>query len=90
MSSDEGVRKVFGNRVIELDAGEGVTIDMRGLVRLHVIPGTTATITVSRVDDDDATAHTADTVTAFPHDVDWPFYRVSSAGNTTPTRVAAI
>lgn len=87
MSSSQ-IRKIFGSSVIALAAGEARNIDTRGMGTLTVIAGTGATVTVSRVDDDEAEAHTTGSHNQFTvaattrvvTSVDWPFYRISSAG----------
>lgn len=73
-------------RPVTLAAGESVVIDATAAIRLSVIPGAGATVEYSKVDDDDATSHDADStqsVTAETDiDVAWPFYRFSTAGGS--------
>lgn len=90
------VQKVFGNHVIGIGDGEAEVIDTRGLAKLTIITDGAATATYSRVDSKDASAHTAGSnngATVSPDsalsiDVDWPFFRVSSAGGSI--RVASV
>lgn len=86
----DAVQKTFGPGAIvqTLAASGAITVDARGMAKLSVIAGTGATVTVSRVDSADADAHTTGTENTFDVaantietiDVDWPFYRISSAG----------
>jgi len=75
--SFEGVRTMA--------AGDAVNVDMRGCIKLTLLPGAGATATVSRVSNTQATAHSTSTVT-IPADniipIDWPFLRLSVAGGT--------
>lgn len=54
-------------------------------IRLTIIPGAGATVTLSKVDDD-ASAHDAatsdDYTSEISLDIDWPFYWISVAGGT--------
>jgi hypothetical protein len=80
--------KTFSQDVIPLASGGSTVVDARGMATLTVIAGAGATVTVSRVDSATAVADSTDTqgnftvaagaMTATP--VDWPFYRVTSAG----------
>lgn len=96
MPASGQARKIFNNEVRSLAAAASTVVDTRGMSRLTIITGTGATATVSRVDSANASSHTtgtenSQTVTANTKeviDVDWPFYRVSSAGGAT--RVAAV
>jgi hypothetical protein len=90
----EAFEKVFRSGVQELDAGDVVCVDARGMATLTVITAAGATATVSRIDEwereavvDDHTTGTqnqftvaASTRTVTP--VDWPFYLVSVAGGS--------
>lgn len=91
----ESFSRVFRQKVYSLAAGEAVVIDARGLSTITVITGAGATATVSRVDDDGASAHTTGTENQFTvaattrtaTTIDWPFFRVSVSGGSC--RVAA-
>jgi len=75
-----------------LAAGEAVVVDLTGSLRMTVIPVSGATVTYSKVDSPRAAAHdtpTQDTDTAeFTVDVDWPYYRISTA--TQGCRIAVV
>lgn len=70
----------------DLAAGEDVVVTPRSSnSRLTVITAAGATGTISRVDEPDASADSADTTSVAASsveiiDVDWPHYRVSVAG----------
>lgn len=75
--------RVLGDGAVEV-------FDARGMAQLTVITGAGCTVTVSRVDTNDATEHTTGTENQFSvaastrtaTAVDWPFYRVSASGGT--------
>lgn len=76
----------------EIPDGEGRVFALYRGIRLTIIPGTGSTVTYSKVDSEDATAHdtaTQDTTgVELTIEADWPFYRVSTAGGTA--RVAVV
>lgn len=82
--------RMTGQAVTALADGAAVVLDARGFANLTVITGSGATVTVSRVDADDAAAHTTGTQNQFTvaattnvvTPVDWPFYRCSVAGGS--------
>lgn len=88
MPANSELSKVFGATARSIGDGQAVTVDARGMASLTVIAGTGATVTVSRVDSKTASAHTtgdgnsftvaADARETIP--VDWPYYRISTAG----------
>lgn len=83
----------YQQEVTSLTDGQAVTLDARGLSRLTIEAGALATVTLSRVDSATATAHTAQTETVNADsrsviDVDWPFYRIDTAGG--PARIAMV
>lgn len=88
MPANSELSKVFGASARSLADGQGVTVDARGMASLTVIAGAGATVTVSRVDTKNADAHTEGegnsfTVAATEREtipVDWPYYRISTAG----------
>jgi hypothetical protein len=87
---DKDLRRIYDAQLFTIPAGEGVTVDARGAARLHVIPGDGATATVSRVDSPGAAAHEAGdgrAVTEFPHERDWHFYHITSAGGESKAAV---
>jgi hypothetical protein len=77
--------KIFDASVTTLADTEGVTVDVRGLKALSIMPGAGATVTYSRVDTSGAAAHgdgQATTAAFLSLDVQWPFYRVTTAGGS--------
>lgn len=78
-----------------LSDGDDVTVNATDGIRLTILAGAGATVTVSRVDDESAssaTGHGSDqTVSADTQlsiDVDWPFYYISTSGGSA--RVALV
>ena len=78
--------RIFEGEVATVATATPRVFDARGMSYLNVVAGAGGTVTVSKVDTADASAHTAETVTEFPHAVEWPFYRVTAT--TQPARVA--
>ena len=80
--------------VIDLAAGEAITIPSSLGAVLHIITGSGATASYSKVDSSDASAHDTPTTLTLAADsevtvtVAWPFYRVSTAGGAV--RVALV
>lgn len=76
--------------------GAQICLDASGLRLVTIIAGAGATVTVSRVDAPDASAHTTGTQNSFTvaadtrtaTTIDWPFYLISVAGG--PCRVASV
>ena len=87
---DDPAMAVFQRKIISLAAGDAVTVDARGMKTMSVFAGSGATVTWSRVLSASDTTHgtgnlavTAPAASALESlDVDWPFYRVSTAGGT--------
>lgn len=76
--------------IVSLADGEGVVISAGGYGYLTMIPAGGGTVTYSKVDEVNASAHdagSATTATELSLAVQWPFYRVSVAGGTA--RIAA-
>lgn len=90
MSLEDTVFQRVLNGVVALADGDARTLDARGCATITLIADAGCTLTYSRVDAPDASAHTtgtengttvaADTRSSFT--VDWPFWRVSAAGGT--------
>lgn len=80
------------SKAFTIGDGNAETVEARGARRVVVIPKTGATVTVSKVDAEDASSHDSDTSqdvtseTAFA--VSWPFYRISTVG--ADCRVAVV
>ena len=79
----------------QLLAGEAINRDVRGCVGISAIAGAGATVTVSRIDSLDATAHgtgaravgTVAATTLGTFTVDWAFVRISTAGGPATVSV---
>lgn len=82
--------------VVDLADGQAIVLPASDAIRLTVIAGAGATVTVSRVDDQNAVAHTVGAENQFTvaaatllvTEVDWPYYRISVAGGSC--RVAMV
>lgn len=72
--------------VYTLAASEALNVAMASRIRMHIIPGAGATVTVSKIDSMNATAHDSDSSNTYTaeetFDVSWPFYRVSTASGS--------
>lgn len=72
--------------VQSLATGEAITVVALGLIRFTVIPGSGATVTVSKVDSPGATSHDSDTeettTAEKTYDVKYPYYRISTASGS--------
>ena len=79
-------RPIYNNnaqRPTALEDGDAVNVVTFGCRYLTVIPGAGATITVSRIDSYQAGSHGTPAATGTDTetiDVDWAYYRISTAG----------
>lgn len=91
MSSGDNVSRAQRGGVTSIAAGAALVIDARHCRNLTIITGAGATATYSRVDSPTAIAHvsgaenggTVAATTKLVTVVDWPWYRIDSAGGTT-------
>jgi len=88
LSGDQYGLRLINAKLGTLAASGAVNVDARGFRNLTIITATGATATVSRVDSMAATGHTTGTENSFTvaqntktvTAVDWPYFRISSAG----------
>lgn len=77
--------------IATIAAGEGKVVSAHQGIRFTMIPGSGGTMSYSRVDSPDASAHGADETSVSAHttvDVDWPYFYVTAA--TADGRVALV
>lgn len=77
--------------VVSLEDGDAEVLEARTADHVQVVPGSGATVTVSKVDSQDASSHDSDSsedlTSETTRDAVWPFYRVSTAGGSARVAV---